>query len=197
MENFADQAGIALHNARLMQDLESSKEALEVERVKVEELNEKLAEDLELRTQELAESHKVVIAQQQQLTDRHRYDSLIGNSKPLRHIFGIMDRLLENTIPVLITGESGTGKELVARAIHFNGSRASRSFVALNCGAIPANLLESELFGHVKGSFTGANQDKKGLFEAADGGTLFLDELGELPLEMQVKLLRVLQDGKF
>ena len=197
MENFADQAGIALYNARLVQDLESSKQALEVEREKVEELNEKLSEDLELRTRELEESHRVVIAQQQQLTDRHRYDSLIGNSKPLRHVFGIMDRLLENTIPVLITGESGTGKELVARAIHFNGSRAKRSFVALNCGAIPANLLESELFGHVKGAFTGANQDKKGLFEAADCGTLFLDELGELPLEMQVKLLRVLQDGRF
>jgi serine/threonine-protein kinase PknK len=197
MENFADQAGIALHNARLVRDLERSKSALESEREKVEELNEKLEEDLKVRTQELAESHKVVIAQQQQLTERHRYDSLIGNSKPLRYIFGIMDRLLDNTIPVLIGGESGTGKELVARAIHFNGKRSKRAFVAINCGAIPGNLLESELFGHVRGAFTGANQDKKGLFEAADGGTLFLDELGELPLEMQVKLLRVLQDGTF
>jgi transcriptional regulator with GAF, ATPase, and Fis domain len=196
MESFADQAGIALGNARLVSALESSKSDLEGERRKVQALNTKLEEELKTRTQELEESHRVVIAQQQQLTDRHRYDRIIGNSQPLRKVFRIMDKMLDNTIPVLISGESGTGKELVARAIHFNGNRASRPFVALNCGAIPVNLLESELFGHVRGAFTGANQDKKGLFEAAHGGTLLLDELGELPLEMQVKLLRVLQDGK-
>ncbi|MDP6945009.1 MAG: sigma-54 dependent transcriptional regulator, partial [Myxococcota bacterium] len=126
----------------------------------------------------------------------HQYDRIIGESDAIRRVFHVMDRLLDNTIPVLIEGESGTGKELVARAIHFNGPRRNRPFVAVNCGAIPANLLESELFGHVRGAFTGATADKLGLFEAAHEGTLLLDELGELPLEMQVKLLRVLQSGE-
>jgi two-component system response regulator PilR (NtrC family) len=112
----------------------------------------------------------------------------------MQEVFSTIARLGDTKATVLITGESGTGKELVAKAIHFNSSRKDRAFVAVNCGAIPQELMESELFGHVKGAFTGAVAAKQGLFEVADGGTLFLDEVTELPLHLQVKLLRVLED---
>src|SRR4029077_20338438 len=107
-----------------------------------------------------------------------------------------IDKVAQSDATVLITGDSGTGKELVARALHFAGRRASRSFTPVNCGALVGTLLDSELFGHVRGAFTGADTTKRGLFVAADGGTLFLDEIGELPLELQPKLLRALQDGE-
>src|SRR3989338_8292837 len=112
-------------------------------------------------------------------------------------IYDLIQRVCETKTNVLITGESGTGKELIARAIHYNGALKDKPFVTVNCGAIPENLMESEMFGHKKGSFTGAIADKRGLFEVANGGTIFLDELGELPLTMQVKLLRVIQEGTF
>lgn len=197
MEAFADQAAIALANARLMASMSETQAELRVAHESIARLNEALESELKERTLELQDSHQIVIRQREQLTGKHRYDRLIGESDSLKRIFHAMDRLLDNTIPVLIEGESGTGKELVARAIHFNGSRVSGPFVALNCGAIPATLLESELFGHSRGAFTGATRDKIGVFEAADGGTLLLDELGELPLEMQAALLRVLQSGEF
>ena len=196
MQAFAGQAAVALDTARLLERMEQTQHALERSREEVETLNERLREQLDERTQQLEATHRVVVQQRQQLKANHQYDKIIGASDPIRRVFQIMDRLLDNTIPVLIEGESGTGKELVARAIHFNGARRDKPFVAVNCGAIPANLLESELFGHVRGAFTGATNDKLGLFEAAQGGTLLLDELGELPLEMQVKLLRVLQSGE-
>jgi transcriptional regulator with PAS, ATPase and Fis domain len=107
----------------------------------------------------------------------------------------ILDKVTDSSVPVLIQGESGTGKELVARALHYNGPRKKARFVSENCAAIPSNLMESEFFGYVRGAFTGANSDKMGLFELADGGTLFLDEIGDMDLDMQTKLLRVLQDG--
>ncbi|MDZ4084507.1 MAG: sigma-54 dependent transcriptional regulator, partial [Bdellovibrionales bacterium] len=122
---------------------------------------------------------------------------IIGSSNEMQKVFNIINRLSKVDTPVLIRGASGTGKELVARAVHYNSSRKDGKFVAINCSAIPENLFESELFGHEKGSFTGAHERKIGRFQFAEGGTLFLDELGEMPVTMQVKLLRVLQEKVF
>jgi two-component system, NtrC family, response regulator AtoC len=130
----------------------------------------------------------------QQLRGKYKFDNIIGNSPAIQPVFSRMEKILHTDSTVLILGESGTGKELVARAIHFNGSRKEKPFIAINCGAIPAELLESELFGHVRGSFTGAVADKPGKFELANHGTIFLDEIGTMPLHLQMKLLRVLQE---
>jgi two-component system response regulator HupR/HoxA len=126
---------------------------------------------------------------------KYDYSMIVGESSKIRDMLRYLDHVIDASVPVLIQGESGTGKELVARAIHFNSPRKLKKFVAENCAAIPRTLLESELFGYVEGAFTGATRPKKGLFELADGGTLFLDEISNMPLEMQMKLLRVLQDG--
>ncbi len=130
------------------------------------------------------------------LEDRLGYGSIVGRSKPMLAVYDLMDRVKDTPVSVLVTGESGTGKELVARALHYESSRRARPFRSINCGAIPENLIESELFGYKKGAFTGANKDQPGLFLSADGGTVFLDEIGEMPLATQVKVLRVLQERK-
>jgi two-component system response regulator AtoC len=122
------------------------------------------------------------------------FQNIVAKSESMRKIFDTIKKIADYKTTVLITGESGTGKELIARAIHYNGARKHKPIVAVNCGGLPENLLESELFGHVKGAFTDAVRDKKGLFQEASGGTLFLDEIAELPLSLQVKLLRVVQD---
>ena len=122
---------------------------------------------------------------------------IIGNSRAMLKVLDMVSRVAFSSATVLITGESGTGKELVARAIHFSGNRKDEKFVAINCATLSENLLESELFGHVKGAFTGAVKDKKGLFEDADGGALFMDEIGDIPKSVQAKMLRVLQEGEF
>jgi len=132
-----------------------------------------------------------------QIETRYSFQSIIGNSPEIRETFRVMRHAASSESNVLVTGESGTGKELVARAIHSNSVRARKKFVTVNCGAIPDGLIESELFGHIKGSFTSAIADKRGLVEEADRGTLFLDEIGELSPPLQVKLLRVLQEGEF
>jgi two-component system response regulator HupR/HoxA len=146
------------------------------------EANEKLrAENLYLR---------------REVQRRYDFDQILGASPAMQRVFDVMEKVSQTDATVLLTGETGTGKDLVARAIHYAGPRKERSFVAQNCGALPDTLLESELFGHKRGAFTGAHADKKGLFEIADGGTIFLDEVGETEPGMQVRLLRVLQDGE-
>ena len=132
-----------------------------------------------------------------QLTVEEHQDSIVGKSVALQQVFKMIGRVAHSDAPVMITGESGTGKELVARAIHHYSGRSAKSFVAINCAAIPEQLLESELFGHEKGSFTGATGTRVGRFEQSSGGTLFLDEIGDMPLALQSKILRVLQDGEF
>ncbi|MDX3808880.1 sigma-54-dependent transcriptional regulator [Bosea thiooxidans] len=132
-----------------------------------------------------------------ELEGRHSFDTLIGNSASFRHVIEQVTEVCETRATVMLNGESGTGKELVARAIHFNSPRRARPFIAVNCAAIPETLLESELFGHVKGAFTGAVANRVGRFAAADGGTLFLDEIGDMPLAIQAKLLRVVQERSF
>lgn len=123
-------------------------------------------------------------------------DHIIGTSPKMREIFELIENIAPQTSRVLVTGESGTGKELVARAIHENSARAKNPFITINCGAFPETLLESELFGYMRGAFTGANENRRGLFQAAHGGTLFMDEIGNMSVTMQVKLYRVLQEGK-
>jgi Nif-specific regulatory protein len=132
----------------------------------------------------------------QEVQRAHGFDEIIGQSVRMRDVFETVSRVLDTDATVLVEGESGTGKELIARAIHYNGHRSAKPFVAIFCGSLPDELLESELFGHKKGAFTGATTDKKGLFETADGGTVFLDEVGDLSPKLQTALLRVLQLGE-
>jgi two-component system response regulator AtoC len=131
-----------------------------------------------------------------EIKKEYSFENIVSKNDKMQKIFEVIKKVAQYKSTILITGESGTGKELVAKALHYNSDRSSNPFIPVNCGAIPENLLESELFGHEKGAFTDAIRTKKGLFEEADGGTLFLDEIGELPLQLQVKLLRVLQDGE-
>jgi PAS domain S-box-containing protein len=142
---------------------------------------------------EISEKEEKITLLQKELTQPYQLDNIVGKSRSMQEIFYLLKKVAESESTVLIQGESGTGKELIARAIYHHSPRDKGPFITLNCGAIPTNLLESELFGHVKGSFTGAIRDKKGLFEEANGGVIFLDEVGELPLDMQVKLLRTIQ----
>ncbi len=144
-----------------------------------------------IRTRDLFAENRVL---RRELDRKYGFSEIIGNSEALQSVFRIVEKVADSSVNVLIQGESGTGKELIARALHHRSSRAEEPFLAVNCGALPETLLESELFGHKKGSFTGATSDKKGLFRAADGGTLFLDEIGEMPQPLQVKLLRAVQE---
>jgi Nif-specific regulatory protein len=165
---FAAQAAIAIENARLHGELILSKENL-------------ARENLELKAV---------------LSEKYKFSGIIGKSKPMQEIFSTIRKISPFDTTILIMGATGTGKELIARAIHFNGPRKTNQMITINCGAMSPELLESELFGHKKGSFTGAVSDKPGLFETASGGTLFLDEIGDMPMPLQVKLLRALQEGE-
>ncbi|MDQ7005952.1 MAG: sigma 54-interacting transcriptional regulator [Acidobacteriota bacterium] len=182
LSRLADQAGIALANARLVTQLRTQAE-------EIRRLNEQLAEQVE-------EQRVEILEKQSNLEVRYRYDCMIGASNPMQKVYRAIDKILPTEIPVLVTGESGTGKDLVARVLHYNGPRSEQRFVTVNCAALTDTLLESELFGHRRGSFTGADRDRKGLFEQAHQGTLFLDEIGEMPLHLQPKLLRAIQFGE-
>ena len=166
---FANEAAIAIKNAQLFAEVQQLKDRLQAE-------NLYLREEIKLE---------------------HNFEEIIGESQSIKAVLRSIEQVAPTDSTVLIRGDTGTGKELIARAIHHMSPRKARSLVKVNCGAIPANLLESELFGHEKGSFTGALQRRIGRFELADGGTIFLDEVGELPLDAQVKLLRVLQEREF
>jgi DNA-binding NtrC family response regulator len=149
-------------------------------------ITEKAVREVQLRRE--------VVSLRRAVEKEFSFNQILGKSKPMQAVFELIRRITPSPSSVLITGESGTGKELVARAVHYNSPRAQGPFIPVNCAAIPENLLESEMFGHMKGSFTDAKSDRKGLFEEAQGGTLFLDEISELPLSLQAKLLRVLQE---
>jgi Nif-specific regulatory protein len=168
LDALAGSIAIAIENARLYRSLKESESRLRDE----------------------------VVVLHREAAHRSRFTDVVGISEAMRHVFQLMESAISCQITVLLQGETGTGKELIARAIHYNGSRKDRPFVPVNCGALPETLLESELFGHKRGAFTGAVADRKGLFEVADGGTIFLDEIGETTPAMQVKLLRVLQSGE-
>ncbi len=189
---FANQASLAIRNARLMNELRERNSKLSTSARQIELLNEQLGRKVRDRDTELA----VVRAELSRERGRYDYGAIVGASEGMRRVFQQLDRMIESELPVLIQGESGTGKELIARAVHYNGSRKDKAFVSENCAALPDTLLESELFGHARGAFTGAHRAKKGLLEQADGGTLFLDEIGDMSTEMQKKLLRVLQEGE-
>jgi len=158
----------------------------------IEELKISVSKSLEFYR--LRQEHRLL---KQQFGQQNGIDQIIGNSPMMMELFRAIETIGATQSTALITGESGTGKELVAKAIHLNSSRADLPFVSINCGAFPETLLESELFGYMRGAFTGASSNKKGLFEVADKGTIFLDEIGEMSLSMQVKILRVLQERKF
>lgn len=188
LEALADQAAAALHNARLL--VENRRRRREVER-----LNQRLAGQLSSRQSELERAEAALGQRTEELSRRYQRRGIVGSSKVMADVYGMIERVARSDLSVVVCGESGTGKELVARALHYTSDRARRPFVAENCAALPHTLLESILFGHVRGAFTGAVRDNPGLFAQAHGGTLLLDEIGEMPFEMQTKLLRVLEDG--
>jgi transcriptional regulator with GAF, ATPase, and Fis domain len=192
---YADQAAIAIETSSLFERIESQKQALGRANAALRDANEQLEQRLQGQTEALQRSRREIASLQGSATGGERW-GLVGTSDAMRAVYEVLDRVAINEVPVVITGESGTGKELVARAIHRGSARAEGAFVSLNCGAIPEGLLESELFGHVAGAFTGATHSREGVFAQAHGGTLFMDEIADMPRRMQLDLLRVLQERR-
>ncbi|MGQ0551628.1 MAG: sigma 54-interacting transcriptional regulator [Planctomycetota bacterium] len=193
----AEQAAIALQNARLSEGLAQTNRELRASREEVARLNEALQARLVEREAELETVRESLDASRRALALRYDYSAIVTCSPKMHAVLDLMDRITDTDFPVIIQGESGTGKELIARAIHFNGPRRERNFLSLNCAAIAEPLIESELFGSMRGAFTGADRDRKGLFEQAHTGSLFLDEIGDMSPSVQKRLLRVLQEGEF
>ena len=169
LSTFAAHAAVAIGNCRAFQQIDQLRRQMDLERDYL----------------------------RQEVIETGHFHDIIGGSPPLRHVLQQIELVAQTDSSVLIQGETGTGKELIARAIHQRSQRSDKPLIRVNCGSIPRDLFESEFFGHVKGSFTGAIRDRSGRFQLADGGTLFLDEVGEIPLELQPKLLRVLQEGEY
>lgn len=195
LEILGNQVAVAIRNAQLFDDLRGRSGELEKAQSHLEKLNLDLEEKVLSKSLQLEEAIELIPAERPKRF-KYDYSEIVTRSPGMYKIFSLLDKVIESNVPVLILGESGTGKELVARAIHVNGSRSEREFVSENCAAIPVNLLESEFFGYMRGAFTGATRDKRGLFEFADKGTLFLDEIADMPAAMQTKLLRALQEGE-
>jgi len=191
---FADQAAIAIESARLLSENRARTDELAKANEELAAARDQLERVLGRRTEQLSLARRDLKAVRAELHGHFGYAGLVGTSASMRKLYALIDRVKDTDVSLLITGESGTGKEVVARAIHSAGARAKKPFVGVNCGAIPANLLESELFGHMRGAFTGADRDRKGLFRETEGGTILLDEVGELPQSMQAGLLRTLQE---
>ncbi len=193
---FADQVAIALENARLVGENRRRADQLAETNAELAEAQERLRELLDGRTEQLKRTRQKLRDARETLYSHFGYQGLVGTSGAMRKVYALVDRVKNTDVPVLITGESGTGKEVVARAIHGASGRGKAKMLGVNCGAIPENLLESELFGHVRGAFTGADRERKGLFREAEGGSILLDEIGEMPVKMQAGLLRVLQEKR-
>jgi len=197
IEAFADQAAIAVDNARRMHEQREKNAELERAKKELDRMNRGLVDTVRSQTSELKKARARLEGSGRAKGIRYHYGSIVGSSSAMTEMVALLERIIDSDYPVLIQGESGTGKDLVASAIHFNSRRASQPYVTENCAALPETLLESELFGHEKGAFTGALSRRKGLLEIAHGGTLFLDEVGDMSHGMQTKLLRFLQDGAF
>ncbi len=192
---YADQAAIAIETSNLFEHVEAQKRDLERANAALRDANEQLEQRLHGQTEALQRTRREIASLQASTSEGERW-GLVGASEGMRRVYDLLDRLAGNEVPVVVTGESGTGKELVARAIHRGSVRSEGPYVSLNCGAIPEGILESELFGHEAGAFTGATHARDGVFQQAHGGTLFMDEIADMSPRMQLDLLRVLQERR-